>query len=188
VTGPGKGADRAAWVEAQALLDEPDPIDRLLAIAARSKAARRGVASAVEGDPRVRGLLAGRSDADPEAPPDRLLRWAADRQGAARERINPIVRNESFACAGCSFPVPSAPGGKVRNHCPRCLCSLHVDGPVPGDRASDCGGLMKPTAPEQSGGVWRVTHHCQRCGHTRRNRLFPDWAEEPDRLEILWGD
>jgi hypothetical protein len=184
---PGKGADPAAWAQARELLEQDDPIDALLELAARGKAARKGVAAAVEDAARVRALLAERADADPEAPAERLLRWASDASTEAQQRVNPIARNESFVCGRCGFAVPPAPGGKVRNHCPRCLHSRHVDGPVPGDRASDCGGLMKPTRPEQVGGAWRVTHVCVVCGHERRNRLFPDWAVEPDRLEVLWG-
>ena len=36
-------------------------------------------------------------------------------------------------------------GSDHRNHCPNCLSSLHVD-EEPGDRASDCGGIMEPVA------------------------------------------
>ena len=38
-------------------------------------------------------------------------------------------------------------GKSSRDHCPFCLCSLHLD-VNPGDRASDCGGIMEPLRAE----------------------------------------
>ncbi|MEE2829283.1 MAG: RNHCP domain-containing protein, partial [Myxococcota bacterium] len=118
-------------------------------------------------------------------PAQKLLRRAAGREAAARQRKNPIVRNEAFECMECSFDVPPLAGGGVRNHCPRCLTSRHVDGPVPGDRSARCGGPMRAEQLEQLGGIFRVTHRCLRCGFTRRNRLYPDRLPEPDRLDSL---
>ena len=55
---------------------------------------------------------------------------------------------DSFTCKVCGRPVVAAGAGSDhRNHCPNCLCSLHVD-IEPGDRESDCGGIMDPV------GVW----------------------------------
>lgn len=43
---------------------------------------------------------------------------------------------ESFVCKVCGAPVaPEGAGSEHRNHCPKCLSSLHVD-KKPGDRAS----------------------------------------------------
>ena len=54
--------------------------------------------------------------------------------------------DESFTCRNCGYPVvPAGAGSDHRNHCPNCLCSVHLD-IEPGDRASDCGGLMEPVA------------------------------------------
>ena len=53
-------------------------------------------------------------------------------------------KDASFICANCGYTVPPL-GYSSRNHCPRCLCSLHAD-IQPGDRASDCQGLMRPVA------------------------------------------
>ena len=61
---------------------------------------------------------------------------------------------EGFTCKVCGRPVtPAGAGSDHRNHCPNCLSSLHVD-VEPGDRASDCGGIMDPVA------VWvpSITH------------------------------
>ncbi|HEX2862967.1 MAG TPA: RNHCP domain-containing protein [Deinococcales bacterium] len=79
-------------------------------------------------------------------------------------------RNEGFTCAHCGAPVPPLVNGSVRNHCPRCLHSLHVD-ENPGDRASDCGGLLRPVSVEQDGKKdWVIVHRCERCGAVRRNK------------------
>ena len=35
----------------------------------------------------------------------------------------------------------------------------------PGDRASDCGGIMEPVAVwVRKGGEWAIIHRCKRCG------------------------
>ncbi len=179
-----KGADRGAYDAAVAALAADDPIPRLLELAEASKPARKGVAAAIEDQTVIREALAGLGDGDADAPPEKLLRRALRRDIAAQVRTNPIVRNEAFTCGHCGFAVP--PGdGFVRNHCPHCLRSAHVDGDVPGDRAAACGGLMDPAGSEMRGGLWIVTHRCRRCGHERRNRLYPDVATEPDRLDEL---
>lgn len=182
MSGPGKGADRAVWLEAlDALADGQDAawfVDR----AKGGKSARRAVAAALGGaaGARVRAELAAQVGED--APVDKLLRRAQGRDAAAQVRKNPIARNEGFACAQCGEDVLPAPGSSVRNHCPRCLHSLHVDGPVPGDRAAGCGGVMVPVDREQRDGGWRIQQRCRRCGHERWNRLHPEWAIQPDQL------
>ena len=51
--------------------------------------------------------------------------------------------NDTFTCKVCGrVCTPQNAGSDHRNHCPNCLSSLHVD-EEPGDRASDCGGIMK---------------------------------------------
>ena len=53
---------------------------------------------------------------------------------------------DTFTCKVCGHPViPNSAGSNHRNHCPNCLSSLHVD-EEPGDRESDCGGIMEPVA------------------------------------------
>ena len=60
------------------------------------------------------------------------------------------------------------------NHCPNCLSSLHVD-EEPGDRASDCGGIMEPVAVwVRKGGEWAIIHRCKRCGKLSSNRVAAD--------------
>lgn len=81
----------------------------------------------------------------------------------------------SFKCRVCGwFVVSSGAGGNHRNHCPNCLCSIHVD-EEPGDRASECGGIMEPIGVwVRKGGEWAIIHRCQRCGRICSNRSAAD--------------
>lgn len=86
-----------------------------------------------------------------------------------------MVRNfqrtiEDFTCGHCGATVS---GNGYTNHCPSCLYSRHVD-VNPGDRAAECGGLMKPVAIEQKRGDYVIVHECIKCGHTRKNRRVPE--------------
>ena len=94
-------------------------------------------------------------------------------------------RNTPFRCAVCGAAVAPLAQGSCRNHCPHCLHSLHVD-ILPGDRASDCGGVLEPVAVEHSGKTgWVIVHRCQRCGEVRRNRAALDDPLQPDDFEVL---
>lgn len=54
--------------------------------------------------------------------------------------------SDTFICKVCGRTVvPENAGSGHRNHCPNCLASLHLD-IEPGDRESDCGGIMEPIA------------------------------------------
>jgi hypothetical protein len=187
VSGPGKGADAGAWQEALDALSEERPAAWFVDRALKSKAARKGVAAAIARPQGARIKAALVELVGEDASVEKLLRRAAGRDLDAQIRRNPIARNEGFDCAHCGATVSPAPGSSVRNHCPRCLHSLHVDGDVPGDRAADCGGVMRPVRAEQRDGGWRVEQACARCGHRRWNRLHPEWAIEPDRLDALPG-
>jgi predicted Zn-ribbon and HTH transcriptional regulator len=81
-----------------------------------------------------------------------------------------FTKNDNgFVCENCGFEV--MPLLKTsRNHCPRCLCSIHID-VNPGDRASDCGGLLVPVfcEPDTKKG-FVITHKCKKCGELRKNR------------------
>lgn len=82
---------------------------------------------------------------------------------------------ESFTCNGCGRLVtPDGASSAHRNHCPNCLCSKHVDN-EPGDRESDCGGLMEPIAVwVRKGGEWALIHRCRICGALSSNRIAAD--------------
>lgn len=38
----------------------------------------------------------------------------------------------------------------------------------PGDRASDCGGMMRPVSVEKDRNGFIITHKCEKCGKTIR--------------------
>ena len=66
------------------------------------------------------------------------------------------------------------PAAATATTAPTCLSSLHVD-IEPGDRASDCGGIMEPIAVwVRKGGEWAIIHRCKRCGALSSNRVAAD--------------
>jgi DNA-directed RNA polymerase subunit M/transcription elongation factor TFIIS len=89
-----------------------------------------------------------------------------------------FARNvEDFVCEKCGNKVR---GNGYTNHCPRCLHSKHVD-INPGDRQSNCGGMMEPIAVESNSKGYIVTFRCTKCGATKRNKS----AEGDDFEKIL---
>ncbi|OGO32757.1 MAG: hypothetical protein A2Z29_08010 [Chloroflexi bacterium RBG_16_56_11] len=79
-----------------------------------------------------------------------------------------------FVCLYCGRTVPSeAPGTRHRNHCPRCLRSVHLDEQA-GDRASPCSGIMEPVAISVRKKEWVIIHRCTVCGALRENRVAGD--------------
>lgn len=98
-----------------------------------------------------------------------------------------IARNDGFKCENCGKQVgPIIYGGSYRNHCPFCLYSKHVDGPVPGDRVEPCHGLMKPIGvTTKSRGEFTIIHQCQKCHFERLNRVAGD--DDADLLTKISG-
>lgn len=92
--------------------------------------------------------------------------------------------DHGFVCANCGAHVEPL-GYTSRNHCPHCLCSLHVD-INPGDRASACGGIMRPVKvePDARRG-YIITHRCERCGHESRCRAAHEAPVQPDDIDLL---
>ncbi len=92
--------------------------------------------------------------------------------------------DNSFICANCGKEVLPL-GYSSRNHCPFCLCSLHVD-VNPGDRANPCGGLLVPVSAEpdpKKGYV--IVHRCEKCGEIRRNRAAHEAKLQPDDIRKI---
>lgn len=156
--------------DARALLDD----------ARRSRGHLKRAAARLDEDPALRDAVVGTARAAGIDVPDdvasgsskRLLRVCLDRSDAAQVIRSPIRRDEAFRCAVCALDV--APHGRTaRNHCPRCLCSLHVD-VVPGDRAAGCGGVLDPIGLEVRGGEQVLTFRCRSCGAIRHNRALLD--------------
>lgn len=82
---------------------------------------------------------------------------------------------ESFTCKVCGASVaPEDAGSLHRNHCPKCLSSVHVDN-RPGDRASLCKGIMDPIGVwVRKNGEWAIIHRCRSCGTFSSNRIAAD--------------
>ncbi|WP_312430588.1 RNHCP domain-containing protein [Lacrimispora sp.] len=99
----------------------------------------------------------------------------------AASRITPKIDyrhsacTESFTCKVCgTLVVPEGAGSRHRNHCPKCLSSIHIDND-PGDRASLCKGIMEPVSVwVRKGGEWAIIHRCRMCGTLSSNRIAAD--------------
>ena len=83
--------------------------------------------------------------------------------------------NDSFTCKNCGeYVLPEGAATKHRNHCPKCLVSVHVD-ITPGDRASLCTGQMDPISVwVRKNGEWAIIHRCRSCGEISSNRIAAD--------------
>ena len=94
-------------------------------------------------------------------------------------------KNDSgFVCANCKREVLPL-GYTSRNHCPFCLCSLHVD-INPGDRANECGGILRPirSEPDPKKG-YVIIHKCDKCGGISRCRAAHEAKVQPDDSDLL---
>lgn len=100
-------------------------------------------------------------------------------------QIKRFSKNDSgFICKNCGKDVEPL-GYTSRNHCPFCLCSLHVD-INPGDRLNECGGILRPiqVLPDSKRG-YVIVHRCERCGVTVKNRAAHEAKIQPDDTELL---
>ena len=82
---------------------------------------------------------------------------------------------DNFTCTVCgAVNYPNGAGTAHRNHCHRCLSSIHLDD-EPGDRASFCKGVMEPIGVwVRKNGEWALIHRCKTCGILRSNRTAAD--------------
>lgn len=83
---------------------------------------------------------------------------------------NFIKNQEDFVCEHCGEEVM---GDGYTNHCPNCLWSKHVD-VNPGDRAANCGGMMRPVSFEKTSEGFDLIHKCEKCGHEKNNKIAPE--------------
>jgi len=67
---------------------------------------------------------------------------------------------EDFVCENCGYKIK---GTGYTDHCPICLFSKHVD-INPGDRKSNCRGLMEPIGVEIKSGQMIIYYQCLKCG------------------------
>jgi rubrerythrin len=77
---------------------------------------------------------------------------------------------EDFVCEKCGEKVK---GNGYTDHCPQCLWSKHVD-INPGDRKSECGGLMEPIGVEIKNSEYIIYYRCIKCGFKHRVKAAPD--------------
>ena len=96
-----------------------------------------------------------------------------------------FTKNDNgFICENCGFQVLPL-GYSSRNHCPKCLCSKHVD-IMPGDRENPCGGVMDPIKVEiDSKKGYIILHKCRKCGEIKRNRTAHESLVQPDDLKKI---
>jgi len=82
--------------------------------------------------------------------------------------------NTPFRCKNCGVKNPPVQASE-RNHCFRCLYSLHVDEETPGDRKSSCRALMEPLSLDYRGKKgFMILHCCCICKKEMWNRAAPD--------------
>lgn len=96
-----------------------------------------------------------------------------------------FTKNDSgFVCGHCGMTVLPL-GYSSRNHCPFCLWSRHLD-INPGDRMSECGGLMEPVSAEPDAKKgYIITHRCVKCGAVRRNRAALSGEQRDDIRKLI---
>lgn len=87
--------------------------------------------------------------------------------------------DNGFTCVVCNSEVKPL-GYTSRNHCPRCLSSLHVD-VMPGDRNNSCRGVLRPiqALPDAKKG-FIIVFKCDKCGEVVRNKCADD-----DNMELI---
>lgn len=94
------------------------------------------------------------------------------------------MENQGFICSNCGELVYPLENGSYRNHCPCCLFSLHVDC-TPGDKASQCRGLMQPVAVHHhSKKGYQILHKCLKCGFARFNIIVEN-GSQPDNFDRI---
>lgn len=79
-------------------------------------------------------------------------------------------RLEDFICEKCGTFVK---GLGYTDHCTKCLWSKHLD-INPGDRKSNCGGMMEPVGVEVKGEKYIIHYKCTKCGYKFKVKSAPD--------------
>ena len=80
--------------------------------------------------------------------------------------------DENFICEYCGMSVEKL-NYTARDHCPYCLYSKHVD-IMPGDRANNCLGLMKPVGIEKYKNTYKIIYKCSKCNQLHKNIMAND--------------
>lgn len=99
----------------------------------------------------------------------------------------PKARGETITCLNCgiNFPTSMPDSNRVhRNHCPECLCSVHVD-IKPGDRLAWCGtgdkgtdnwipSILRPVGKTDQTGSLTLVSKCEKCGAIKNVKTSSD--------------
>lgn len=80
--------------------------------------------------------------------------------------------DEPFVCIVCGKQVDPL-NYSARDHCPYCLCSLHVD-INPGDRQNKCRGVLKPVGIDKFKDTYKIIYKCEKCSELHRNIMAND--------------
>lgn len=81
--------------------------------------------------------------------------------------------DEGFVCKVCKMKVEPL-NYTARDHCPNCLCSIHVDD-HPGDRLCKCFGILKPIGIEKGKkDDLKIVYRCSKCGMIKKNKMARD--------------
>jgi len=99
--------------------------------------------------------------------------------------LSRLTENSAFQCGNCGANVIPLTNGSFRNHCPFCLFSKHLDN-NPGDRLSNCKGLMRPISLDYSGKKgYQIVHECIQCRKLQRNKVASDTIQEDNILGLM---
>jgi RNHCP domain len=92
--------------------------------------------------------------------------------------------NVPFDCENCGETVVPLTNGSYRNHCPYCLYSKHMD-ILPGDRQSDCKGMMEPIQIKyHTKKGYQIVHKCLLCGIEKANQIAQNTVEEDNQHRL----
>lgn len=81
--------------------------------------------------------------------------------------------DEGFICRECGSQVPPLKYSS-RDHCNKCLCSIHVD-ITPGDRANTCLGTLRPISVVNSSKKgYIINYKCDKCKQLHNNKSASD--------------
>lgn len=80
--------------------------------------------------------------------------------------------DENFKCINCGENVLKL-NYTARDHCPKCLYSIHVD-INPGDRMNSCKGILIPFSIEKYKDTYKIIYKCSKCGKVHKNIMAND--------------
>lgn len=122
-------------------------------------------------------------------------------QSANKPLEPPVLRvskklTGSITCANCKKEFDlKLPGKFHRDHCPHCLCSVHIDS-KPGDRAVWCGegiqgdpnfrhSILRPIAKSDSNNPLYFLYECEKCKKQKVNvAAFDDNSTQIQGLPV----